>query len=705
MKMATKSYKIIILLTAFILSIAFAFGFMNTNKVYAASEKLTVSGSLEDLKNYFDYNKSFVERGINSEGVHFVVNKANSIDEDSSNHIGFKNDLIVNELDIKMKLPYFPNDNSSSETPSPFVSETSFRIDVASRYVNGNPKEDSKADTEYDTTIENIINLSYSSDENTVACKLNDVVVGDLSLDADGYFTLQVRVKTYTDDVEDKNGIKYVRSYLTIGDFDIKGNYTADQKIYYQIKNVDNRAIATDIEFNFKTQDERKGDFILASVDQMAVSDTTGAYKQVLGSDTTRIPLAKPRIYLNDSFYLKNPDGSYSNTKIAYNKTYVLNIKECSLLGGYGTLYLMKTDYEDVLLESNTKYPNEIRFTKAGLNAKFAVGALESNQEVVYEEFTVGEVKPFDYLESTNNKAPIYTYDEVAYKSFENALKNATVIKENGKETSIAIGTEVEIPSMKDLVSDDITPYEDLSTSISYSTRTTRSTASAMKFKVNDIGLYEFLVRFGDGKNTMEAEDFYLVDDKDENTITYGDYEKYIFKFEIKDNADIVVKAPALQGDGYVGVKYTASRFNITADGKTLKYELFYNPKKNVSDADAEGWVAIPQASLINDTNYNKDGFDYDEVKEIGYNGKLIFTPTRTGSYMIKCTASSTTSPRTASADTFISVNSKPAVVEVPSEWLANNVWSVVFLGIGSLCLIGIVILLCIKPKDQVDND
>ena len=132
---------------------------------------------------------------------------------------------------------------------------------------------------------------------------------------------------------------------------------------------------------------------------------------------------------------------------------------------------------------------------------------------------------------------------------------------------------------------------------------------------------------------------------------------------------------------------------------------MFYNPNKDVKDADATGWVAIPQASLITDTNYNKDGFTYDEVKEINFNGKLEFTPTRIGSYMIKCTASSTTSPREASANTFISVNAKPTPVEVPSDWLEKNVWSVVFLGVGSLCLIGIVVLLCIKPKEQVDKN
>ena len=678
MKTATKSYRIFILLTVFILSIICAFGVMNTSKAYAENNGITVYAEAED---FFKLDKSF-DAKFNPEGLRLLVNKTNSNDT-GSKPVKFKNDLMVNDLDIKMKLPA--------------DATTSFRFDVASHYVNGNPKEYSKvnteAGTEFDKIIENIVSLSY--DQNgKVVCTLNGVEIPALDVDSDGYFTLQVRVKTYPDN----------KNYLTIGEFDIKNAYNStDKQIYYAIKNIDNKAVATEIELDFNTSKETEEYFVLVSVDQKA-SDPSGAYNQSLAvpADQSKLTLAKPRVYLNDSFYLRKADGSYTTIKTAYNKTYTLTINSCSLLGGYKNLYLVEAGYDDLLLESNTENPNEIQFLRVDSNVKFAVGGKENDTEVVYEEFVVNQVVPYNHLENNLNTVPVYGEDEIAYSSFKNALNKATIIETDDKTTSIAIGTDLEIPSMKDLVFDDFTPYEELSISVSYATRTGRNTSSSMKFKVNDIGEYEFLVMFGDGKNTMKAKDFYSVDEEDENKITNGKYEKYIFSFEIIDNADIVVKAPAIQGDGYLGVKYTASKFSVNADGKTIKYELFYNPKKDVKDADDAGWVAIPQASLISDTNYDKDGFDYDEVKEINYNGKLIFTPTRIGSYMIKCTASSTTSPRSAYDNTFISINEKPAVVKVPSDWLEKNVWSVVFLGIGSLCLVGIVVLLCIKPKEQV---
>jgi hypothetical protein len=51
-----------------------------------------------------------------------------------------------------------------------------------------------------------------------------------------------------------------------------------------------------------------------------------------------------------------------------------------------------------------------------------------------------------------------------------------------------------------------------------------------------------------------------------------------------------------------------------------------------------------------------------------------------------------------------IKVEKEASVVKVDNKWLQNNVWSVVFLSIGTLCLIGIIVLLCIKPKEEIDD-
>ena len=115
--------------------------------------------------------------------------------------------------------------------------------------------------------------------------------------------------------------------------------------------------------------------------------------------------------------------------------------------------------------------------------------------------------------------------------------------------------------------------------------------------------------------------------------------------------------------------------------------------------------VAIPKASNITDTEYEQDGYDYDDIQAINYNGELTFTPDKIGSYKIVCMATSKVTARDAVGSSIIRIESAPKVVKVDNHWLQNNVWSVVFLSIGTLCLIGIVVLLCIKPKEETDED
>ena len=93
-----------------------------------------------------------------------------------------------------------------------------------------------------------------------------------------------------------------------------------------------------------------------------------------------------------------------------------------------------------------------------------------------------------------------------------------------------------------------------------------------------------------------------------------------------------------------------------------------------------------------------------DEVKKAAYDGELTFVPTRIGAYKIVCTATSSVSERDARDETIIKVESSPKEVEVPSKWLENNLRSVIFLSIGTLCLIGIVVLLFVKPKEKTQE-
>ena len=656
MKVA-KSYKIIVLIVAFLLSMACALGLMN---VSTASAESTVA-----TKDYFNLNgatASFDDKGLN---VSVVEGK----------EISFKNDLMVNDLSLKMKLPKGVT--------------TSFVLKLDSFYVNGNPKgwdPATKTAEKFDTTITNIVALSYDKDDNTkIDCKINEVKIADLSL-VDGYLTLNFGIKN---------------NYLTVNDANV--SYDADDEVYYKLKNIDDRVVVKGLEFKFtELKAGHEESFILESVDQKR-SDT--AYLQSLKLADVQSNKAKPRVYLNEDFYIRNADGSYSAVKKAYNDKYKLDIKACSVLGGYtsSNLYLVNPDdkYDGILLESDTSFPNELRFKETGEEIKFAVGKVEEvnkvKQTIVYEEFSA---KVVDYLNINDKDAPAYSKDEIAYASYINAVKEATTSKD-GK--SVALGTDFKLPSMKDLVSDNYVAYEDLTSKIYYRTINDSLSTSSDSFKLNYIGKYTFFVTFSDGENAMEEKDFFIVNDEGKKELgKYG--ADFVFDFEIIDNADIEVDAFEFQGKGYKGVEYKASKFIIDAEGCIVKYQLFYNSNINANAGD-NGWVEIPKADLITDEKYDKDGFDYNAVKEVAYNGELTFVPTRIGAYKIVCTATSSFSERESEDATIIKVESAPKVVEVPSKWLENNLWSVIFLSVGTLCLIGIVVLLFVKPKDKKEEN
>ncbi len=663
------------------MSFAIAFGFMNNS--YASAQ---TTGSR--VSDYFDLNGSGIQASFVEEGL--------SVDVQDFNKITFKNSLIINDMDVKVKIP------------TGFT--TGFVFDIDSFYVNGNPEKWSERNTEqgtkYETTINNIVKLKYDDvDATKVDCVVNDKVLDDLSV-VDGFVVLKIRIKD---------------NYFTIGDYDIKSKYSNDEKLYYKVKNVDDRVVASNIVVDFFSIGvETSGQFVMQYVDQKS-SDASGDYKQMLSlaSGQTQLTLAKPRAYINDSFYVRQSDGSYKSIKTAYTQTaYSLTIKACSLLGGYSNIYLVnpKTQsndltYSSALIESSTTMPNEIRFINSGNNVKFAVGVNEDSGCKIFEEFVVDEVKTSNFEDAD---APKYVYDEVAYASYLNKLKKSiTIEKEDGTITSIGIGTDLEIPSFEDLVFDNYLPYDELGVKIYYRSGNVNENTTEKTFNLDDIGNYIFFVAFDDGENKMSESDFFVISDDETNKIESGIYgedssvsgwvNNFVFRFELKDDADIEVSAPEVQGKGYKGVEYKASKFNVDASGCSMTYELYYNSNINASEDDAN-WKLIPQASLISDMKYDENGYKYSEVKKVNYDGELTFVPTRIGAYKIVCTASSIVSSRYATDYTIIKVASEPKVVEIESQWVQNNIWSIVFLSIGSVCLVAIIILLCIKPKDKTNS-
>ncbi len=458
-----------------------------------------------------------------------------------------------------------------------------------------------------------------------------------------------------------------------------------------------------------------KPEISIISVDQK-VSDTTGAFKQEFAIENNKFKNeALPRITLGDNdknniFIKDDATGNYDKLVMLQNaeKTFIMNAY--SVLGNYNSknVYVQDTD-STKLWVANEDVPKKLAFRTVGDNQNFNLVIGKDADMKGLESYSVNVID-----RTTDTTAPTYLIAdtqtiELYKKAIETLVYNEVEVDGVKVTQSVALGTEVALPSLRDLVYDEYTAYIDLDYELNYynNANDKQTLNNNSKLMITKADNYMFYFSFTDtANNKMEQDDFFKINKDDSNVIDYGDYKELIFKFNVQDNATINIETlNEVDGVGYVGVKYRAPEFKIEAEGCKTTYVLKYNKKANASKDDA-GWIVIPKASSVTKEDYSDEyGNTYSSVKAINYDGELTFTPNAAGSYMIECNAVSEYTTRTDSAYSIVDISSKPKVVEVPNYWLRDNIWTVVFFSVGTLCLIGIIVLLCIKPKDETEVD
>lgn len=259
------------------------------------------------------------------------------------------------------------------------------------------------------------------------------------------------------------------------------------------------------------------------------------------------------------------------------------------------------------------------------------------------------------YLDSADNAE--------AYAAYEAKVEEAARGEgEEGDESyhSIAIGSGqyYKIPSLKDLIECD-TAYEDLSFTVYYSTPSaTDRTTSNLTIEVTAPGTYTFRVVPKDTKGRRPLK---------ENCPE--------FSFTVYDTEKPVVTAGTTQNKGYKGLSFTSSSFTIKGYNTSAEYSLEYRASEN------DEWAAAEEELST-----------------------LTFTPEKLGYYRIKCEV---TGGNQLKADPVYSKEisvGDPVIVKDGANWAKNNVLSIVFLSIAGASLIGIIVLLLIRPKDAEET-
>lgn len=465
----------------------------------------------------------------------------------------------------------------------------------------------------------------------------------------------------------------------------------------YLVKDID-VCVAKDFAFQVAQLKDGEIETYLSfiSIDQK-VSDNSGAYKQTFALDTEgKIEsLAMPVVSLSED--------AYSNDGIIYvQKGYRTTVG----INAYTVFGQLKNN--ELRISGNDVWTENVDTAKTFVFGEVGVKTL--NVETTSAEYASTTLRTFNvtvYENDTN--APEYKTSLInseEYKAYVKAVEEATKMVDDitGETVSIKIGDEYYVPSLKDLVEDDYTSYDKLKATLYYKTPSDESSSSTMEIEIEEPGDYMFYVSFSDASgNAMEREDF-IAEGDDKNQIEFGKYGDFVFKFHVEDDSEFYIKADKETGTGYVGEYYVAPTFNIKAFNYTATYTLYYNSNVDAKSED-DGWVQIVKTSELTD-KYENSVFTEEDVKEIEFDGKNTFTPDREGAYKLKCLIVSDNTNRSSEAEMLVKVV-EPYNVHPYEPLTSREVLAIVFLGVGGLCLAGIIFLLVYKPKEKnsVEDD
>lgn len=333
-----------------------------------------------------------------------------------------------------------------------------------------------------------------------------------------------------------------------------------------------------------------------------------------------------------------------------------------------------------------------------------------------------------------NGTATEITANEDAIADYQAAVTAASfTTDEDGNTVGIRVGSGAYfyVPSLRPYISDESCGYTDMSFTVYYRT-TTSDTATVS-------GSYDELRIPVTGNNTFE---FCVVPTNEAGNAMLGVFEKTVagvttyklgeitssnvwdaqnvatFTFSVLYTG-AVVEAPSDIEVGYVDVSYTLSDFEITAiSGYETRYELYFFEANEgvtitgrdmiISGEQADGTNTYGSWRLINEYDSSLEDTDDegDNAYEWSPNSSLSFVPQDIGYYKISVRVDDKTGmgyvdDNLPGAYAVISVSAQADVIPAETYWLRDNVVSVVFLAIAAACLIAIVVILLIRPKDK----
>lgn len=335
-------------------------------------------------------------------------------------------------------------------------------------------------------------------------------------------------------------------------------------------------------------------------------------------------------------------------------------------------------------------------------------------------------------------------------------------VTEAAKNLSAGSSSYIYLPSCEELFSDNSTAYTDLTIGVYYYSSSQSSNAglssSGLCINLSEQGNYVFTIYATDASGNkmyyIEHEDGDISDYGSENDdkIIYEDDEKTIpkrvefatgdiwtmyededeglqnyipwFKFSVGYTGAEFDEVPGKQSTAYVGTSYTAASFSINGISGmySVSYRLFLFDRAGYYELTGVTLTYDEYVEMLDELweNYRtlfseitaladleEDDDDYEDYCDYEWStSSTSFVPQDDNSfYLIRAELTDTYYSNNISCNMGIVASVAATTLKGESEWLKNNIASIVLLSIAGASLIGIVVLLVIKPKDKTDID
>lgn len=362
---------------------------------------------------------------------------------------------------------------------------------------------------------------------------------------------------------------------------------------------------------------------------------------------------------------------------------------------------------------------------------------------------TDADENSFSYIkvEKKEKEGPKYIENEADLANAIDAYQKA-VDTANNENVSAGSGAYFYLPSLRNLIKSEYADYRNLRFSIYYYKQSQSEGSSAgsatslkynaLRFQIDEAGMYRFRVLASDASGNAMKFPQGEGESKEYVTVTSSniwDLEGYPeFKLEVKYNG-VTIEDMKEQTSGNRESSYSITDFTIIAlSGIQKDYSLYYFNEDNLkTGATVPTYSALvsemneiktPEAFAEFCAKYNisderkciteisefnsevaEDDDDWDKTDNAyrwNPSSSLSFVPQKSGFYIVGITV---TDPNRSNeshvAYQAIRIGNPYDYTPAPSDWLQNNLVSVILFSISGVLLIAIVILFIVKPSDK----